>query len=334
MSESRSPRYVLDIGWSGFIKDMDIPIQDVLRHAQLPLDLLARKAPTVTADEYFRLWEGLAHVLRDEPTFPLRMAETLSPDNFSPALFASLCSANMTVALKRIAQYKPIVGPVRLLVEQHDQRTTAIFQSVQPNGTLPPSIIAFELAFWVQMARIGLRDRITPLAVYTTVALPEKHAYDHYFGVTVQPGDFDALVFSTADATRPFLTVNEAMWSIFEPELRKRLDDLTQESPFRERVRASLIEILASGQTSVSDVAVRLAVSSRTLQRRLKAENTSFQKVLDELREELARHYLTQSDYSSGQIAFLLGYEEPNSFFRAFRTWTGQTPEYVRATVK
>ncbi|MEL6525713.1 MAG: AraC family transcriptional regulator, partial [Chloroflexota bacterium] len=48
------------------------------------------------------------------------------------------------------------------------------------------------------------------------------------------------------------------------------------------------------------------------------------------LREELARSYLTTSDYTSGQIAFLLGYEDPNSFFRAFRSWTGQTPEVVR----
>ena len=68
-----------------------------------------------------------------------------------------------------------------------------------------------------------------------------------------------------------------------------------------------------------------------SLQRRPRQEGTTFQKVLDELREELARHYLSTSHYSSEEIAFLLGYEEPNSFFRAFRAWTGQTPEVVRA---
>jgi AraC-like DNA-binding protein len=80
----------------------------------------------------------------------------------------------------------------------------------------------------------------------------------------------------------------------------------------------------------MADVAQKLAVSTRTLHRRLKKDGTTFQKVLDDLREELARHYLASSDYSSAEIAFLLGYEEPNSFYRAFRVWTGQTPEAVR----
>ena len=54
------------------------------------------------------------------------------------------------------------------------------------------------------------------------------------------------------------------------------------------------------------------------------------QKILDELREELAHHYLSATDYTSAEISFLLGYEEPNSFFRAFHAWTGQTPEIIR----
>ncbi|MEM7801441.1 MAG: helix-turn-helix domain-containing protein [Chloroflexota bacterium] len=120
------------------------------------------------------------------------------------------------------------------------------------------------------------------------------------------------------------------MWSIFEPELNKRLHDLNQESTFRERVRASLMEILASGQYTMSDVASKLAISTRTLQRRLATENTTFQKELEALREELAHHYLTQSTYTNNQIVFLLGYEETTSFYRAFRSWTGQTPEHVR----
>jgi len=113
-----------------------------------------------------------------------------------------------------------------------------------------------------------------------------------------------------------------------------RMQDLEKDATFRDRVRACLMEILASGHYSMADVATRLAVSPRTLQRRLRQEDTSFQKELDSLREELARNYLAKSDYSSGQIAFLLGYEDPNSFFRAFRSWTGETPEVVRAQVQ
>lgn len=327
-------RYVLETSWQILLKDMDVSAQDVLYHARLPLDLLSRKLPTITGEEFFRLWNGLAHALRHDPTFPLRLARTITPEIFSPPIFACLCSRDLNMALNRIAHYKPIVGPIRLEIEQNDRHTMVVISGLPEMMPLPPSLAAFELAFWVQVARIATREQIVPLRIHTALELAEPEVYEAFFGTSLQHSDFNGLTFSAEDATKPFLTVNDAMWSIFEPELNKRLQALTPEAPFRERVRACLIEILAGGQTSMDDVASRLAVSSRTLQRRLQAEGTSFQKVLDDLREELARYYLTTSDYSSGQIAFLLGYEEPNSFYRSFRAWTGQTPEYVRSIEK
>ena len=80
----------------------------------------------------------------------------------------------------------------------------------------------------------------------------------------------------------------------------------------------------------MADIADRLAVSTRTLQRRLGDEGTSFQQELSALREELARHYLTNTACSSAEISFLLGYADPSSFYRAFHDWTGVTPERVR----
>ncbi len=334
MTDLRNKKYNLDTGWQVLFKDLNISVQDVLRHAHLPLDLVTRKSPTITANEYFRLWDGLAYVLKDVPDFPLRLAQTMTVETFSPPIFACMCSADLNMALKRLAHYKPIVGPLRLGLEQNDQHTLVTFDGLPQTAPPPSSLIAFELAFWVQVARIATRERIIPAEVHITLDLPGVKKYEVFFGTPITQDRFNGLTFSAEDARKPFLTANDAMWSIFEPELRKRMDDLTHDSPFRERVRACLIEILASGQYSMADVASRLAISSRTLQRRLHQEGTSFQKVLDELREELARHYLASSDYSSGQIAFLLGYEEPNSFFRAFRAWTGQTPEHVRASVQ
>ena len=327
-------KYVLDTSWQVLFRDLDISAQDVLRHAHLPLDLLTRKSPTITADEYFTLWNSLAHVLQNKSTFPLHLVQTITVETFSPPIFACLCSADLNMALKRLAQYKPIVGPLRLELEQNEQHTTLTFGGLPENGPAPDSLIAFELAFWVHIARLATRERIIPKAVHVSMTLPDIETYETFFGVRITQGKFSGLTFSVEDAQKPFLTASDAMWSIFEPELRKRMHDLTQDSPFRDRVRACLIEILASGHFSMTDVASRLAISSRTLQRRLHQEDTNFQKVLDELREELARHYLSYSDYSSGQIAFLLGYEEPNSFFRAFRSWTGQTPEHVRAGIQ
>ena len=136
---------------------------------------------------------------------------------------------------------------------------------------------------------------------------------------------------SAEDAERPFLTANEQMWTFFEPELRRRLSELDEAATMSDRVSSVLLEMLPGGHSSIQEVSRQLRVSTRTLQRRLKGEGTNFQHILNQNRERLARHYLKNSSMSGAEISFLLGFDEPNSFFRAFQHWTGQTPERVRA---
>ena len=334
MVTPNSKRYIIDRGWLVLFKDLNIAVGDILRYAQLPLDLMSHKTPAVNANEYFRLWDGLAYVMRDDPTFPLQLVESMSAEVFSPPIFACLCSADLNTALARMAKYKPLVGPLQLHVKQSPTHTTVAFDGFPENRPVPLSLFVFELTFWIKIARMATREHIIPTSVHTTLDVDTLTSYQPYWGVAAQTATFNGLTFSAADAAQPFLTANTSIWDSFEPELRRRLDDLTQEASFKERVRACLSEMLASGHYAKSEVASRLAVSSRTLQRRLQQEDTTFQAVLDELREELARHYLSNSEYTSAQIAFLLGYEEPNSFFRAFRGWTGQTPESLRTQLQ
>ena len=136
--------------------------------------------------------------------------------------------------------------------------------------------------------------------------------------------------FAAADALRPFLTLNEGMLRIFEPELRRRLDELSTAAPLSERVRTLLLELLPSNAATIETVAERLALSKRTLQRRLDEEGENFRSLVNATREQLARSYLRNTALSGSEIGFLLGFEDPNSFYRAFQDWTGQTLEAVR----
>lgn len=332
MSENKNKKYAFEKGWQILFHDLNLSSQDVLRHAQLPLDLFNRKSIQVTADEYFRFWHAMAFITSDDPLFPLRMVKSISPETLTPVLFAAYSSDDLNIAFHRISRYKPLVGPLRMGVQQTDKFTRIDFTGESPHLIVPANLILIELGFWVHVARIATREAIIPKSVHVTFEIPEQAEYEAFFGTSIKHADFDGLIFHATDAQKPFLTTNHAMWSILEPELNKRLKDISQESTYAERVRACLTEMLASGKYSMTDVASKLAVSNRTLARRLKDEDTTYQKILDELREELARHYLTASNYSSMEIAFLLGYDESNSFYRAFRTWTGQTPESVRNT--
>ena len=79
--------------------------------------------------------------------------------------------------------------------------------------------------------------------------------YEQYFGASIDLDEVNQVTFTATDAQRPFLTANNAMWSIFEPQLNKRMKDLTQHATYSEKVRACLMEIMASGQYNVDDVA-------------------------------------------------------------------------------
>jgi AraC-like DNA-binding protein len=120
------------------------------------------------------------------------------------------------------------------------------------------------------------------------------------------------------------------MWRFFAPELRRRLADLQAAASAADRVRAALLETLPAGDHTMTAVTHHLATSPRTLQRQLQLEGTTYQAVLTDTRKRLARHYLTHSDMTTAEIAYLLAYEDTNSFYRAFRTWTGATPDTVR----
>lgn len=331
--QSETIKYVFDKGWRTLLMDMKVREVDVLVKAGLPRDLLTRRSPTVTAAEYFQFWHALEFVMRDEPAFPLRLMQTVAVESLGPPMFACFSCANLNVALSRVAHYKPLVGPIKLDVTQTESYTTVAFCGLDTTTSVPYSLIATELVFWVHISRLATRETIQPHAVFTTVDLPGRSAYEDFFGKPVQRGEFNGLTFTSQDAKKPFLTMNEEMWAIFEPQLNLRMSNLDQGSRFSDRVRVVLRDAIASGHYSKPEIASRLGISARTLQRRLREEGTTYRVVLDKLREDLALRYLAQSHYTSAQIGFLLGYDDPNSFFRAFRSWTGQTPEEVRATI-
>ena len=95
-----------------------------------------------------------------------------------------------------------------------------------------------------------------------------------------------------------------------------------------------MFKSLPQGQSNIEHVASELALSKRSLQRKLTAEKQSYQKVLQQVREDLAQHYLMQTELPIIEIAFLLGFSETNSFVRAYSSWTGVSPAHKRTQVR
>nr|WP_273482819.1 AraC family transcriptional regulator [Kribbella italica] len=304
--------------------DLEVSVPAVLQRARLPEGLLSGGTVELTPPEYHAFWRALAEEL-DDPVLPITVARLLSAEVFDPPLFAAFCSPSLLVAAERMAQYKRLVGPMRLEV------SGSRIELVWPDDEQPPDELGLvELLFWVALARIATRYDVQPLGLTAPVIVPVPDQYAEYVGVPVARGSRWSITFAAADAERPFLTANERMWDYFEPEFRRRLADLDQGTPTVELVRTALLKLLPAGSGTAAAVAGELAMSVRTLQRRLQLESTGFQTVLRDTRESLARHYLTTSTMTAAEIAYLLGYDDTTSFYRAFHAWTGQTPEVAR----
>ncbi|AMP15757.1 AraC family transcriptional regulator [Collimonas pratensis] len=319
------------------MQDAGLETSPVLRRAQLPGDLFARQNVRLDSENFFKLWEAIdaeAKSIDPDLPAPLQIAQVMSSDWFDPELFAALCSPNMGGALDRIAKYVKLIAPMVIRIERTMVHTTVTIGFL--DGTKPPPsvFLAFKLVFFVQLARLATRSHVQPLRV-SWPSSPSLKAdsliYKSYFGISVTNSPLATLVFATADVERPFLTENHKMWLFFEPSLRQRLADLDRTAGMLERVRSTLLETLPAGEASMQAVSRKLAVSPRTLQRRLQDEGTTFQQTLDSLRDSLAHHYLRNTEMSSAEISFLLGFEDANSFARAFQVWTGKTPQTVRS---
>jgi len=325
-----SHSYPLSPGLRVLFRDLGLDAGMLLREADLPQDLFARARPLVTSAEYFRLWNALERS-STMAELPLAIGQRISVESFDPTLFAALCSPNLASAFERLSAFKRLIGPMELALLWTPE-VFAIELRFTDLGLIPPPGLALaELVFFVQLARMGTREAIVPASVITPSLPAAPEPYAEYFGVELRRGDAPSLRFHRVDAERPLLTANASMWAFFEPELQRRLADLTPESGAAERVRAALVELLPSGHSGLDDVAKKLGTSKRTLQRRLHAEGSAFQAELDRTRASLATHYLRHSAMSGPEIAFLLGYEDPNSFIRAFNAWTGRSPEQFRS---
>jgi AraC-like DNA-binding protein len=322
-------RFTFSPGTVAMFADLGLPAGPVLRAAGLPEDLFRHGTVSLTPEQFYRCWTVMEETAGD-PAVAVRLAERMSTETFQPPVFAALCSPDLRRAAERISVHKRLIGPQRLLLGAGDELRLTMEWPDHPAP--PPSLVAYELGFWVALARLATRRRIVParIAMPGPPSGPAAEAWRGYLGVPFSTGDAAVVTFTAADARLPFLTADAAMWQAFAPDLRRRLADLDRAESTADRVRAVLVELLPAGEGTARGVARRLALSSRTLQRRLAAERTTFQAVLEDTRHALARDYLHRRDVSITEIAFLLGYDEPSSFYRAFRHWSGTTPQQAR----
>jgi len=182
-------------------------------------------------------------------------------------------------------------------------------------------------AWAVSVGGRGTGHRINPLRVEFKRPTGNRRLYESHFRCPVTFGArHNRLIFRTEDMNLPFLTHNPELLELIAPQLDAELRHQQADDGLKPQVKTILKKLLAGHRPRLEDVARELGTSTRTLQRRLLDEGMSFHSLVEEARRELAKHYLLQSSLELNETAYLLGYEDPNSFIRAFHKWEGASP--------
>jgi AraC-like DNA-binding protein len=303
----------------------------VLRQAGLPTGLFNQEKILVTTDELFALWQGLAEVSLD-PTIGLKLGSEERIERYDPVSIAALYARSFRDALQRFARYKQLTCPEEINIVEQGNECSIQFKWLLSNSSVPPALLDTCFARVVAIGRRGTGQPVVPLRVEFKRSASHSEVFESHFCCPVSfDAERNAMVFSKTDIDRPFLTHNAELLAMLAPQLEAELTSRSNQQTTSEQVKIILKRLIAGQRPAMQDVAREMRLSSRTLQRRLTEEGATFQQLLEDARRELARHYLLQASLELNETAYLLGYEDANSFFRAFHHWEGTSPGQWRA---
>lgn len=309
----------------------------LLARAQLTPEVLAQRDQRIAASAYLALLgEGVR--LTGDDSFGLHLGESVRPGYYGVLGYLIMSCATLADALHRQARYAALVGNLgRLGLDDEPPRPgceALVAHSWQPLLPQQQRQLSEEtLAGWVCFGRWISGLDIPPTEVrFQHPAPADTREHERIFRCPVLFGQADnALVFPRRLLSVPLGQADAQVRSMLDAYAERLLGELNQGRSVLDRARLELARQLPEQGPDLEAIAAALALSPRTLQRRLREAGLSFSQLVDETRQQLVLHYLRDPALELAEIAFLVGFSEAGSLARAFRRWTGTSPgEYRR----
>jgi len=286
----------------------------------------------VSQADFGHLLTRSVEVTGDE-AFGLVAAEQLQPQVLHSLGLAWLASDTVYDGLRRLQRFGRLVstGIDLQLAEEGD--SVHLQLATEPRiGGGGPAGRDYAVGIVTRMGRMTLGEFLAPVMVQMDRPVPSAPERWEYMlsSRVVFDADSTRITWSRADIMEPLVTGDPRLARINDEHTLAYMDSFLARSTAREVVD-KIVERLADGPPAQQQIAAALHVSNRTLQRKLREENTSFKELLKDTRMQLARNYLRSPGRSVVEIAYLLGFSEPSTFSRAFKSWTGVSPAQYRA---
>jgi len=280
------------------------------------------------------LWQ-LAVTRSGNPAIGLTNSSVVKPGSFDVVAYAMMSSANLLGTLERAVRYVDILSDAATLTIADDREGhRLILELIGGKQSVPRQRFEFDLMTILSFCRWVTNRDLRPVAFELRFPPPaDPQPYQDAFKCPLRfNAPVNALLFARTDTTLPLPTAHPELAEVHERIASEHLQRLDPAQTCH-RVRAVIIRHLTEGEPRRPKIATILGMSERTLQRRLAAEGISFQRLLDDTRRELAQHYLGQRNLSLADIAYLLGFTDQSSFFRAARRWFGTSPRDYRIRI-
>ena len=283
--------------------------------------------------DYYGLCERVARSSDLGITLALKVGASMLCDDYGAFGLAWKSAVNLRGSYERAVRY----GRVLTSVSIYEVRSEAgkNYMMLHRDGERRLGLRLSNEQTVVAIAQISREVSprgFAPEAVYFKHPSPgSTAAYEEYFGCPVYYGaDRDALRVSDATLATPNRLGDPTISQFFDAHMETELGELSDDSGLDKRVRIQISQSLSEGVPTLAEIAFRMGMSSRTLQRRLSEKDLSFKTLIDESRRQLAERLLNQTEYSLNEIAFLTGFSEQSAFNRAFKRWAGMTPRSYR----
>jgi AraC-like DNA-binding protein len=267
-----------------------------------------------------------------DPAFALRAGECWHPSNLGTMGFAWLSSRTLHTGLKRLERFSRIIGnDFTYHLSEEPAGVRFVHNHGRGDDPIGHPMTDFTLAILLTMCRTNFGQQLNATELHLRRPSPANPApWQEFFGCEVHfAAAEDSFLLDREAVDKPLLSANIPLANTFDSILAEQMASFT-DSDLISRSKAFLLRELTSGTPSAQELASALGMSQRSFQRKLSELSLTYQKVLDDIRHELARRYLDDPSKSVTEIAFLLGFSEQSAFTRAFRHWSGMSPSVYR----
>jgi AraC-like DNA-binding protein len=295
--------------------------------------------PALLRDPNARIASGVADVvfakaatLIPDPAFGLWAARCWHPSNLGVLGHAWLASSTLRTGLERLERYSRIVGEkAELKLVNAREGLRFVYDHRRRDPVLRAIGADFVMSLVLDLCRMNYGASLRPVEVRLSRVRPgDTEPYRHFYGCPIHFGaNEDSFLISRRVADEQLGTANRQLAGTLDGILAAQLAALDKNNVLA-RCKSNLLEQLTSGDASEEDMARQLHMSRRTLQRKLAESNTTYQKLVDDTRRDLALRYLEDPGKSITDVTFLLGFSGQSAFTRAFKRWTGTSPSHFR----